>query len=1030
MRIVLVTIWIFILTAVSAQNVELAVQKGHTDAIQLVHYSESGKQLVSYGNDQRIIIWDVQLGKELKSIQWKGSPVQYIGFAENDDYIYIRTSRATWLYDISKSEYNDFRMVKPFFKDKKKYVSSDKKYEVSIKKAKLFKRYYGQRKKVFKKTPDYFDQQFTSVDVSEKHNLIIAGNIDGNVYLFDYRNGSKVSDGNKNNIRSLKGHMSDVNDVNFSPDEDYFATASKDRSIIIWNTKTLKPEKRLTAHSFRNYSLDFNRKGDKLAFGNEFGEIKIMDIASTRLPIETYHIHEHPVTFLEFMKNDEKLISAAFDNKSFILDLENQKAIKKLKYKRGISPNRLVNGLFEDVFKYYREPYSRLNAYDINENESLIIMAGEVKGQLFSLLRVYDLKKHRTFQLVKHQEPITELKFINDSTFISLDADKKIHFWLINGKKVFQRELNTSNAIIGIDKLDEDHLILFSKSKTIIFNYKSERTIDSVSIGAVAFAINNQTKRLLVADGNNDIHLYNLANNQLEKTRTYSGHSSLITAIDFHPKRMIFASTGFDATVRIWDIETGKLLTSVIPIGKTDRIAITDDNYYMISKNSLNSVGFKVNKEFYLAEQFDIQYNRPDIVMQRLGFVDNKTIALFKKAYQKRLRLLNFDGKTFDKNFNIPEIELKNKTELGFISNKKNIELKITAHDQNYNLNRVNVYINDVPVFGMKGVMVNSNMIDTTLTVKLSKGNNKVQISAINENGAESLKETFEIFYSADEKTSKPDLYIVALSVSNYLDSRMNLGYAVKDGQDLINHFVQDKNRYSTIYVDTLFNSSATKDNAIKVRKKLLNSKVDDQVIFFVSGHGLLDENFDFYFGTYDVDFDYPQYMGLSYESLEGLIDSIPARKKLLMMDACHSGQIDKDEIIEVQNTEVMLAEGRKSGLKTYAYHGDGEQQSLNQALELMEELFANLNRGSGAVVISAAAGNGYALESEEWNNGVFTYAVLNGMKNKKADKDKDGTITVSELKNYVSEEVKRITKGAQRPTSRQENLEVDFEVW
>ena len=95
-----------------------------------------------------------------------------------------------------------------------------------------------------------------------------------------------------------------------------------------------------------------------------------------------------------------------------------------------------------------------------------------------------------------------------------------------------------------------------------------------------------------------------------------------------------------------------------------------------------------------------------------------------------------------------------------------------------------------------------------------------------------------------------------------------------------------------------------------------------------------------------------------------------------------------------------------------------------------MHELFTNLNRGSGAVVISAAGGDSYALESDKWNNGVFTYAVINGLQNMAADTNEDKEITVSELRSYVITQVQELTNGRQKPTSRQENVELDFRVW
>lgn len=45
------------------------------------------------------------------------------------------------------------------------------------------------------------------------------------------------------------------------------------------------------------------------------------------------------------------------------------------------------------------------------------------------------------------------------------------------------------------------------------------------------------------------------------------------------------------------------------------------------------------------------------------------------------------------------------------------------------------------------------------------------------------------------------------------------------------------------------------------------------------------------------------------------------------------------------------------------------------------------------------------------------------------ADLDRDGTIRVSELREYVVGEVHRLTREAQTPTSRRENLEFDFPV-
>ena len=95
----------------------------------------------------------------------------------------------------------------------------------------------------------------------------------------------------------------------------------------------------------------------------------------------------------------------------------------------------------------------------------------------------------------------------------------------------------------------------------------------------------------------------------------------------------------------------------------------------------------------------------------------------------------------------------------------------------------------------------------------------------------------------------------------------------------------------------------------------------------------------------------------------------------------------------------------------------------MKNSFELMKELFNNVDRATGATVISAAAGTQFAQERGNLKNGVFTYCILNQLKEKE-------TILVSELKKLVSDQVKEITNGLQQPTSRNETIENDWKVW
>jgi uncharacterized caspase-like protein len=87
-----------------------------------------------------------------------------------------------------------------------------------------------------------------------------------------------------------------------------------------------------------------------------------------------------------------------------------------------------------------------------------------------------------------------------------------------------------------------------------------------------------------------------------------------------------------------------------------------------------------------------------------------------------------------------------------------------------------------------------------------------------------------------------------------------------------------------------------------------------------------------------------------------------------------------------------------------------------------MQGLFVNVGKNTGATIISAAAGNQFALERDDLKNGVFTYSLLEAM-------NKYPSMKISELKKIVGERVEQLTKGLQKPTSRNETIAVDWSL-
>jgi WD40 repeat protein len=468
-------------------------------------------------------------------------------------------------------------------------------------------------------------------------------------------------------------------------------------------------------------------------------------------------------------------------------------------------------------------------------------------------------------------------------------------------------------------------------------------------------------------------------------------------------------------------------VVSIFVASNQEWVIWNNDGYFTSSKKGAKFIGYHLNKgkkqaaKFYPFEQFDLKYNRPDIIFKTLGIADQSILDLYYRAYQKRLKRAGLKETDFNSDIHIPTIKITSYKKEG-----QTVVIDVVATDDKYELNALNLFNNDVPIFGVEGQSLTESKIKTftkQYTIDLMDGENKIQVSVMNHKGAESFKET--IYIEGDEQKSK-DLYVVSIGTSKYKDSRFDLKYAAKDAEDVSEMF-EDNKLYTTVHNLLLTNERVTKENIFKIKDFLANIKVNDVVILFIAGHGVLNKDYDYYYCTHDMDFNEPEKNGISYVELEKLFDGLKAIRKLLIMDTCHSGEVDKDEIEEVETAEEEEGDiiFRSTATKVIR-----ERKGLKQTNEIVKDMFNDLNRGTGTTVISAAGGVEFAMESDKWQNGLFTYCFLNGLKTNNADLNKDGVVYLSELQTFIRQEVSLQSNGKQVPTSRFENISLDYAIW
>jgi len=152
----------------------------------------------------------------------------------------------------------------------------------------------------------------------------------------------------------------------------------------------------------------------------------------------------------------------------------------------------------------------------------------------------------------------------------------------------------------------------------------------------------------------------------------------------------------------------------------------------------------------------------------------------------------------------------------------------------------------------------------------------------------------------------------------------------------------------------------------------------DDLVMMYFSGHGLK--------GSFlPIDFDGANNKVFHHEITE-ILENSPAKFKLCIADACHSGSLFSEK-----------------GGSAFAF------ESFYKALAQSKP---------GMALIMSSKSEETSLESNNLRQGVFSHFLLRGLKGE-ADDNQDHAVVLQELFDYICHNVKEYTSRRQSPIIR-----------
>lgn len=141
-----------------------------------------------------------------------------------------------------------------------------------------------------------------------------------------------------------------------------------------------------------------------------------------------------------------------------------------------------------------------------------------------------------------------------------------------------------------------------------------------------------------------------------------------------------------------------------------------------------------------------------------------------------------------------------------------------------------------------------------------------------------------------------------------------------------------------------------------------------------------------------------------------------------------------KDKIYTIRGLQVMLDSdlAQLYEVKTKVFNQSVkrniERFPENFRFQLLKEEYDNL-RSQSVTLSSTNQCSGYSYERAEWGHGAFTKSFLDGLGKMRADYDKDGAVTIKEIDLYITNSVKKLTNGKQKPTTIIPNSVPDFAI-
>lgn len=608
-----------------------------------------------------------------------------------------------------------------------------------------------------------------------------------------------------------------------------------------------------------------------------------------------------------------------------------------------------------------------------------------------------------------HKKPVTSLAVTADGQWlITGSQDGTAKLWQLPSGKLM-RSLNDNQGLIHAVAVDSkgERLATGSAEGTLqlwtIQNGALLQTWQADEGAVLALAWRKDGTQLASGHARGGVRLWSLTGD----SQSLADHDGAVNGVAFSPNGDQLASGGQDGVLRLWSTSDGTLQKRLEGHQKTVRsVTFTPDGQHLLSSSDDQTIRF-----WQAAQQAELAR----LVTLRAGWAvvtpDGRFDGTLDGELEDRLDAIQWSGEGhafaldgfLEKYYRpallghllSPKSTLQtavssasgapNVTEGFYLPPKvkiyeptvnptqKQVALQVEATDQGGGISETRVYHNDKIIAtnpANQEKLADGAVEKITYNVELVDGENRFRVVSLSTDRIESEPNSVALTYQPAQPAGLPRLHLLVVGINAYANPALNLNFAVPDAKGML-HFLMRSNAklFKQVITYELYDQKATKPIINTHIADLYQVPAQDVVVLYFAGHGKAVGD-QWFFAPHELQaLDGPamQSEGISSEQLKEHMAQIGAQKMAILFDACESG----------------------AAMHAFAEFDNRRSMAL-------------LSRATGIHIATATTSAQSASELVDLGHGVFTYALLEGMKGKADRAPKDKQVSITELLNFI----------------------------